>query len=81
MIATANYSAWLDACKQACILVKPRRQRCVVKLHTDYTLTTSDFKLSLPFCFDSKRQKKKENVVGRIRTCAGKAHMISSHAR
>jgi hypothetical protein len=23
----------------------------------------------------------KKNVVGRIRTCAGKAHMISSHAR
>jgi hypothetical protein len=23
----------------------------------------------------------KKNVVGRIRTCAGRAHMISSHAR
>jgi hypothetical protein len=28
-----------------------------------------------------KRKGMKKHVVGRIRTCAGKAHMISSHAR
>ena len=54
----------------------------VLKLNfTLYEMCNSRPVLTQVIIKKKKKKKKTETVSGRIRTCAGKAHMISSHAR